>query len=65
MYPNCKNDMQMFYLSPLMYHLVCDMYRKVLENTDHTHTIKLRTRIRLRAFEITQCYGEAERSIVI
>ena len=57
--------MQMFYLSPLMYHLVWDMYRKVFENTDHTHTIKLRTRIRLRAFEITQCYGEAERSIVI
>ena len=41
------------------------MYLKVLENTDHTHTIKLKTRIRLRAFEITQCYGEAKRSIVI
>ena len=57
--------MQIFYLSHLLYHHLWDMYRKVLENTDHTHTLKLKTRIRLRAFEITQCYGEAKRSIVI
>ena len=50
----------MFYLSHLLYHLIWDMYRKVLESTDRTHTIKLKTRIRLRAFEIIQRYGAAK-----